>query len=577
MAKRNNKGFSLIEIVIAMAVLTILLTPIIKQFAQTMKVSRQAKEMQYVNEEASYTLEEAQVTPADQLIGIYEKEVLENSSYTLSTSTDAYICALYAPDGTSYTITDSEGESYKNSAGINVNGVPYKVETYKIGNVELGPENALYNKVVTVDNLATQVRDAQNAGASDKGFQIKYNMKESELPDGYTLTSEGSGVKLDTNGNIVGVIVEEVDYVGNPNNTNLGNMQNLDYETVAMINGTAANFDDQAEKALFSQAMDDLKDIDYEEWKKGMLQVDAYGILQQAGYYPTMSKLTKIHVAHLHDNALGKNYYLIKADVYYRGYYTLKGNDSEAELSYNVFSQKFYTEKCPDIYFEYQPFISEMVEGVGTHTVTYAENDYILLDNCVEDADRSTPEIDEPKLYLYKPFKDASSVSVGVSDSDYEHVDNYTYTTKTPSASIKNNKTAYEQFLLDNSVAIHLAHSNDQVFDMKVYTNLNTADNGDKSQFFYSAGDFNKTIHDSVYDKDIIIDFDFVKSDFEIYKTYPKADFPRENLNSLDKDTRYDDRLRTVTVSLIPIESANSDVVRDNANTVRLSGAKGEK
>ncbi len=292
MAKRNNKGFSLIEIIIAMAVLTILLTPIIKQFAQTMRVSRQAKEMQYVNEEASYTLEEAQVTPSKQLMDIYVKEVDDNPTYTLSTSTDSYICALYAADGTSYTITDAEGESYKNSVGTNVNGVPYTVETYKIGNVELGPENALYNKVVTVDNLATQVRDAQNSGASDKGFQIKYNMKESELPVGYTLTSEGSGVKLDTNGNIVGVIVEEVDYVGNPNNTNLGNMQNLDYETVAMINGTAANFDEQAEKALFSQAMDDLKEIDYEEWKKGMLQVDAYGILQHAGYYPTMSKVS---------------------------------------------------------------------------------------------------------------------------------------------------------------------------------------------------------------------------------------------------------------------------------------------
>ena len=576
MAKRNNKGFSLIEIVIAMAVLTILLTPIIKQFAQTMKVSRQAKEMQYVNEEASYTLEEAQVTPTKQLMEIYNKEVADNPTYTLSTSTDTYYCELRTPGDVLYSITNPEGEPYKNEAGVAVAGVPYTVETYKIGNVELGPENALYNKVVTVDNLATQVRDAQNSLDSSKGFQIKYNMKESELPSGYTLTSEGAGVKLqEGTGNIVGVIVEEVDYVGNPNNTNLGNMQNLDYETVAMINGTATNFDEQAEKALFSKAMDDLKKIDYEEWQKGMLQVDAYGILQQAGYYPTMSKVTKIHVAQLHDNALNKNYYLVKADVYYRGYYTLKGKESKAELSYNVFSQKFYTDKCPDIYFEYQPFISELVENPGSYSVTYAENDYILLDCCVEDADPKTDGIQEPKLYLYKPFNDASSVSVGT--GTYEHVENYTYTTKAPSASIKNNKTAYEQFLLDNSVAIHLAHANAEVFDMKVYTNLNTEDNGDKSQFFYSAGDFNTTIYDATYDKNIIIDFKFVESDFEIYHNYPKADFPKENLNPLDKDTRYDDRLRTVTVSLIPIKNANSDEVRDNANTVRLSGAKGEK
>ena len=89
MAKNNNKGFSLIEIVIAMAVLTLLLTPIIKQFAQTMKVSRQAKEQQYINEEASFSLEEGQTTPYDKDGNLKEYEakyiqlVNDNPKYNL--------------------------------------------------------------------------------------------------------------------------------------------------------------------------------------------------------------------------------------------------------------------------------------------------------------------------------------------------------------------------------------------------------------------------------------------------------------------------------------------------------------
>ena len=50
MAKTNNKGFTLIEIVIAVAILSVLLTPILKQFANTLETSRKAKALQEVNE-----------------------------------------------------------------------------------------------------------------------------------------------------------------------------------------------------------------------------------------------------------------------------------------------------------------------------------------------------------------------------------------------------------------------------------------------------------------------------------------------------------------------------------------------
>jgi len=57
MKKQNNKGFSLIELLIAVAVMTILITPIISQLFETMKVSGQAKEKQYVVDSVDNVLE----------------------------------------------------------------------------------------------------------------------------------------------------------------------------------------------------------------------------------------------------------------------------------------------------------------------------------------------------------------------------------------------------------------------------------------------------------------------------------------------------------------------------------------
>ena len=67
MAKTNNKGFTLIEIVIAVAILSILLTPILKQFANTLETSRKAKALQQANETAVYEMEEFQTVTKEEL------------------------------------------------------------------------------------------------------------------------------------------------------------------------------------------------------------------------------------------------------------------------------------------------------------------------------------------------------------------------------------------------------------------------------------------------------------------------------------------------------------------------------
>jgi len=553
MAHKNNKGFSLIEIVIAMAVLTLLLTPIIKQFAQTMRVSRLAKEQQYVNEEAIFALEEAQVTSKDELIANYTAIAATNPDVTFATSSDPVACTLVTTSGNEIDLVDEKENA------VTDNKVNYTVESYVLKHIEVGPENDLYNKVISVDNLATQIRGYKTS-VDKKGLKIKYNMTSAEVPDGYTLTSEGSAVKTDGNGNVISVVVEETNYVGNPNSTNLGNMQNLDYETVAMITGSASNFDDTAERTMYADAMDELKEANYDAWETHMKHSTGDGPLFQSDTVFDREKLTKIYVDEVNETS-GEKYYIVKVDVYYSYSFQLAqmADPVSGNVSYNVFAQKFYTDKCPDIYFEYQPFITELSESGGAYNVEYADNDYILIDNYVDDV----------KLYVYKPFLDAENVADGKTETDYTKVDSYLYD------SLKYNEDENRYDLIKTK--INIASANNSVKEVDIYTNLDVEDNGAASQFFVDHTTFSN--------------FDFVDSDKAAddasLEGAAKQSYTRSKIMSIDQDTRYNDRLRTVTVSMIPVEltsTENADgsteiteSVRDDANTVTLTGAKGEK
>lgn len=555
MAHKNNKGFSLIEIVIAMAVLTLLLTPIIKQFAQTMKVSRMAKEQQYVNEEAIFALEEAQVTSETELVANYTSFAVANPDVTFATSTDSVSCTLVTTSGSEIEIVDEKENA------VTDNKVNYTVNSYALNHIEVGPKNEIYNKVISVDNLATQIRGYKTS-VEKKGLKIKYNMTSAEVPEGYTLTSEGSAVKTDGNGNVISVVVEETNYVGNPNSTNLGNMQNLDYETVAMITGSASNFDDTAERAMYADAMDELKEANYEAWETHIKHSEGDGPLFQSGTAFNREKLTKIYIDEV-NKASGDKSYIVKVDVYY--YYSFKlAEMSEAvtgTVSYNVFAQEFDTVKCPDIYFEYQPFIAELSNSGGVHSVQYADNDYILIDNYVDDV----------KLYIYKPFLDAVNVADGKTEADYTKEDSYLY------QSYKYNSdegvNAYELV----KTKINVASANNTVKEVDIYTNLDVEDKGVASQFFVDASAFNN--FSFVFSDKVADDASLASAD--------KQSYTRSKIMSIDQDTRYNDRLRTVTVSMIPVKLTSTEnpdgstsvteSVRDNANTVTLTGAKGEK
>ena len=82
-AGMNNRGFSLVEVIIAVAVLTILMAPIIQQIIQTLSTSAKAKERQYATENAEYVLNYFQETPLTSLLGFASSGKVGSSVKTI--------------------------------------------------------------------------------------------------------------------------------------------------------------------------------------------------------------------------------------------------------------------------------------------------------------------------------------------------------------------------------------------------------------------------------------------------------------------------------------------------------------
>lgn len=531
MAKNKNKGFTLIEIIIAIAILTVLLVPIMRQFTQTLETSRRAKELQYINENAAYVLEMSQRTDLSNIAsGSDAADVADDIKINTVTKHSAITCEVYNTDGTAVGGPDGE--------------VQYTATQYVLNDAKLGAKRHVYGREVITDDLSAKLAAKDVLG---QGYKVAYGLTDADLvnfSNDFELTNEGSIVRYDSNGFVTAVACNRVDTVNNPNDTNLGNMQDLDVTKVAIIPGTAQSFDAQAESQFFSITMDKLKEVDYDSWMQAMMHESNDSILNTVDYAGSLKKVTKIYIDE-NDNGTPANksddFYIVKVDVYYHSAYSIAslieggGNASvDATLSYNVFSQKFYTDRCPDIYFEYQPYATEY----GGSYVRYATDDDIIIDNYIENAD-GTPV----KLYLYKPTADQSN-TVYNDGLDDPHAYNVTHNGNT-------------------KVKIHIYKMNSNVKPVDIYTNLyNTTHTGDKE---INHDQFKVDYRDTIPD---------VKTDspeLENQLATTRADYSYSNIKLIEEDTRYADRLLTVTVKLTPKDADNKMVTQ-----IKLTGAKGE-
>ena len=566
MAKTNNKGFTLIEIVIAVAILSILLTPILKQFANTLETSRKAKALQQANETAVYEMEEFQTVT---------KEELDDKYGDPTVHTDMVV-RLLDTDGTEITST-----------------LKYSAYEYKLDDRKIGAKQDVYSNVVVLDDLSNKIR-AYGGESATKHYKVAYNLTDADLGKfgtGFTLTNEGSIVEYNDAGFVTAIVCTDknangtpVSYVENPNEVNLGNMHNLDKNAVALVMGGTSSFDSEAFSALFSKAMDHLRELDYESWQQALLNVDNESILSQDSMNNS-KRLIKIYADKAVDSTTGKDCYIVKVDVYYDYNYSLvvkgeKKSDFHDMVSFTVFSQKFFTKEPPEIYFEYQPYC---ISGANSKNAIYQTNDYILFDNYV----------DECKVYLYKPYKDQQNYDAnidnyykmvdtdgdGTPDSKEEYYTYYTDKAKTQKVKIhlasKNSNTALS---LDSDGNVLDTDAMDRVY---VFTNLDvngyeegSADPQFVSDAFGGTFDYVKGEKESRSSVEDAMAAKYLKYELgQKYTTNTKqSDGSVTNgsmkvLYTLSEDTREAERLYTVTVKLTPD--------KENLNTVRLSGAKG--
>ena len=529
MTRKNNKGFSLIEIIIAIAILTLLLTPIMHQITLTFRTSRKAKEQQSVNESAIYSLE------------YFQKESLKTLNTDYSPVTKAATCDVY------------------DTSGNYVTNVNYTAYEYSLPNEKIGAEKSEYTKQVVLDDLSSKLLDAGYKKTVDASISI---------PD-FEVTNEGNIVHVDSATGLVNkVVCDSATAVKDPNEINLGNMQDMDKMKVAIINGDAAGFDKQAEKTFYSMAMDDLKQHDPDSWEQALVNENNDNVLNQFGYSGSIQKVTKVFVDKVNDAVKGDGY-AMSVDVYYYNSYSFDYHDEEGRprnssnlttLEYNVYSQTFYTDKCPDIYFQYQPYTSEVTDT----SMTYSADDYILLDSFVDDV----------KMYLYKPFGDEMNArtkqygdfnTFAKDESNanpYENLDNayssystlwdnkgYIFYNKPEQASAAAAELASGGTSIANGmIKIHVCRTSSLSKDIKIFTNI-YVDSFVTDVF--SACSSVKSSKDTAASRCDVADKDHL-------------------VESYLGDIRKEDRLYTITVNLTPVDNDASN------NKVSLTGAKGE-
>lgn len=609
MAKTNNKGFSLIEIVIAVAILSILLTPIIRQFANTMETSRKAKALQEANETASYEIEEFQ--------SLSKKEL--DKTYDAGGTAGATSVVEYKKTAK---LVDKNGQPIMN--GTSEAEVDYTIYQYNLEDSKIGAKNDVYSNTVMLDDLSLQIRSFGGETAT-KHYKIAYGLTKTDLSgneafNDFVITNEGAAVEYDADNHVTKIVCTDknndsentdVAYIQNPNTVNLGNMHDLDKTKMALILGSTSSYDSEAYATLFSKAMDHLKALDRDSWEQALLNVDSESILSQNAL--TSKRMIKIY-ADQPDTS--KNDYVVKVDVYYIYKYSLTVTPKDENgnplpsitkaytdmITYTIYSQKFTNmEKAPEIYFEYQPYcLSGDTNESNIDEVTYQADDYIMFDNYV----------DECKLYLYKPYKDQMNSDAPDADGSVINDDN------------KNQYKDYDQakangfnYYTDRSnskkkVTIHLASKteNSEVkFDedgnyesgnttKRVYIYTNFATENDIKGYREGVASYDGVPCQFVSD-DFGDEFKFVKGERETVKTnvdeldavYVKKplgnvytssvkqsdgnyiDCDPEDaesiLRTISDDKREEERLYTVTVVLRP----NSNAL----NTIRLSGAKG--
>ncbi len=413
MSKSNNKGISLIDVIIAVAVLSILISPIIHQVITTVDTSSKAKEKQYVIDDAEKVMEYFRSNSIKELSekgykgdDVVINDVTEGKATVFAWTYDSLADVTpgnfpLGASGFDYNYTDFELGTYdKATASIS----PYEI---------LGRENNRYTRTVTIDDMNNVLLESNS--------RVLYCFKDSAysdvvselLDDGYEITSDGAAVKYDSNGHVNNIVCVKSDSTYTNPNSATPLITDIDSEKMAIIEGDASSIDNQFQEDfianMMSIVMHKKKELEAQPYGNGQTMYDyyldkdnlndAFDDARQSNDFYRMIKLS----VKAEDVVGGKpTRYRVKCEVYYKAQYTFIGEsfgtDSDNEkFRYTVFDRTFHTAEPPDVFFIYEPFVKK----TDASYYSYAGVDYILIES-----DSYTSGVyadyDPSKVYLIK-------------------------------------------------------------------------------------------------------------------------------------------------------------------------------
>lgn len=360
MAKNNNKGFSIVEIIIAIAVFAILIVPLTTQLISAISVNRDSTKKQYAIEKAEGIMENFKVCSFPDSVG---DTVTIDGSYTFTKTAS-----------TPQTKTLSDGTT-----------VSYTEDSYECNDITLGTSYETYDCEVTVNNLAYAVAAA-----------------------GYIYDSKTDDIKVDAAG----------DPVQSPAAT--GTIRALDNKQFAIITGATYTGPTGVDgNNLDMQAYQYFKDVKIELLKNYDVYYSQY--LSGADYFvnDSFDKYTTIEVSKSAGEYIVKCIvrYVDHTRSIVSGIYT--NNEFYPDTMYGtrsgiVYQQSF--EKLPPIYLLYMPATYNNIYclddhiSIDTSGLSDEEVKFYLFE--------SAADIDTNYEDLIVNYFNSSSVGYNISDAE---------------------------------------------------------------------------------------------------------------------------------------------------------------
>ena len=461
--RKNNNGFSMVEVLIAIAIFAILLIPIISGIIRSMNRTTDAKTLQYRNEFAENVME-----------------------YVKEDSLENILKGAYLDSVGSYVDGDAT-KSVKASANFyNEVGKPLDKSLDFAKGLQAGGYLTYTTADSDIDN--GEVGDAKETYPYEE-YWLKGNIKLGTKHEEYAykmLVSNKDYAKKEADESYV-----------NPNNLALGVVEDIDYNKIALINGTIANYDTAVSNAFLTKKLEILKEIKPDWYEFYTSQVKTPVLFPK----DTATRQIIISVSGSEDKG-----YKVTCSLDYKDN---GGTPNMADVKKKLDAENFHIEYTP-FEFEYKPekVVKRTDENgkIVNKTVAVLPNIYLMYNVCLYN-DRYSP--DDYIVFDTSGMEDNTSINCYIVQTAERYSTNLTNANDNLKAlnnamqanedagmsnsKLYNNKTKGEGVSKREDVKIHLvAKKGSKLDNLSVYHNFdisgtNTDVNRKSSKVYYNS------------------------------------------------------------------------------------------